>query len=141
MMIDIVSQKTRSRMMASIPSRNTKPEVLVRKLLHSQGFRFRLHQKICGVRPDIVLSKYKTCIFVHGCFWHRHEGCNLASTPKTRQEFWEAKFKSNVSRDLRTAKQLEINGWNVIIIWECEVRDGSFLKVDYGRLFNQTCDI
>ena len=140
-MIDIVSQKTRSRMMASIPSRNTKPEVLVRKLLHSQGFRFRLHQKICGVRPDIVLPKLKTCIFVHGCFWHRHEGCNLASTPKTRLEFWEAKFRSNVSRDLRTAKLLEINGWNVIVIWECEVRDGSFLKVDYGRLFNQTGDV
>ena len=139
-MIDIVSKKTRSRMMASIGSKNTKPEVQVRKHLHSQGFRFRLHKKVCGFRPDIVLPKYRTCIFVHGCFWHRHEGCRLASTPKTRQEFWEAKFQSNVARDRRVARQLELNEWKVVVIWECEVRNGSFTETDFGKLFNEGPD-
>lgn len=135
-MIDVVTKKTRSRMMASIPSKNTKPEILVRKFLHSLGFRFRLHQKVCGVRPDIILPKYRACIFVHGCFWHRHADCKLASTPKTRHEFWRAKFESNISRDERVTKQLEINGWNVIVIWECTVRDGSFMEMDFSQLLN-----
>ena len=131
-MIDVVSKSTRRRMMASIGSKNTKPEVRVRKHLHSQGFRFRLHQKVCGCRPDIVLPKYRTCIFVHGCFWHRHEGCRLASTPKTRR-IREAKLW-NVSRDRRVVKQLElVEG----VDQECEVRDGSFKKTDFGRLFTE----
>jgi DNA mismatch endonuclease, patch repair protein len=134
-MVDIVTNKTRSRMMAAIGSKNTKPEVLVRKFLHSQGFRFRSHQKICGCRPDIVLPKYRTCIFVHGCFWHRHAGCKLASMPKTRREFWEDKFESNVTRDRRVTKQLELNEWKVVLIWECETRDGSFKEIDFRRLF------
>lgn len=135
-MTDIVSVAARSQMMAAIPSKNTKPEVAVRKFLHSLGFRFRLHQRICGVRPDIVLPKYRACIFVHGCFWHRHEGCKLASTPKTRHEFWQSKFDSNISRDQRVIKTLEINGWNVIVIWECTVRDGSFMQMDFSELLS-----
>ena len=127
--------------MASIGSKNTKPELTVRKFLHSQGFRFRLHQKVGGFRPDIVLPKYRTCIFVHGCFWHRHEGCSLASMPKTRQEFWEAKFESNVTRDQRVAKQLKLNGWKVLVIWECEIRGGSFKKINFRRLFTEASDV
>lgn len=123
-------------MMASIPSKNTKPEVLVRKFLHSLGFRFRLHQRICGVHPDIVLHKYRACISVHGCFWQKHEGCKLASTPKTGHEFWEATFESNISRDQRVIKMLEVSGWNVIVIWECNVRKRSFMKTDSSQLLN-----
>ena len=89
----------RSRNMSAIKSKNTKPEIAVRKLLHSMGYRFRLHRKDLPGSPDIVLPKYKTVIFVHGCFWHRHENCKYASTPKTRQEFWEAKFRENINRD------------------------------------------
>ena len=120
-------------MMASMAQEH-QTRVQVRKFLHAQGYRFRLHKKVCGFRPDIVLPKYQTCIFVHGCFWHRHEGCKLASTPKTRQEFWESKFEANVIRDRRVAQQLEINGWKVVVIWECEVRDGSFTKIDFRKL-------
>ena len=89
----------RSRNMSAIKSKNTKPEIAVRKVLHSMGYRFRLHRKDLPGSPDIVLPEYKTVIFVHGCFWHRHENCKYASTTKTRQEFWNKKFKTNIERD------------------------------------------
>ncbi len=98
----------RSRNMSAIKSKNTKPEIKVRKVLHSMGYRFRLHSKDLPGSPDIVLPKYKTVIFVHGCFWHRHENCKYASTPKTRQEFWNKKFKTNIERDLEIQEKIKI---------------------------------
>jgi len=111
----------RSRNMSAIKSKNTKPEIAVRKLLHSMGYRFRLHRKDLPGSPDIVLPKYKTVIFVHGCFWHRHENCKYASTPKTRKEFWENKFNKNIKRDKNNLKELKNLNWKVLVIWECEL--------------------
>lgn len=108
--------------MSAIKGRDTKPEILLRKLLHSLGYRFRIQRKDLPGRPDIVLPRYKTVIFVNGCFWHRHEGCKYASTPSTNSEFWEKKFAANVERDTRNYAALKEQGWNVVIIWECEVK-------------------
>ena len=118
----------RSRNMSAIKSKNTKPEIEVRKLLHSLGYRFRLHRKDLPGTPDIVLPKYKTVIFVHGCFWHRHENCKYASIPKTRTEFWENKFKENIKRDQVNQKNLYKLGWNIVIVWECELKRINYLK-------------
>ena len=126
--MDIVSQKIRSKMMAGIRNKDTKPEILVRKHLHSLGFRFRLHRRIGKAKPDLVLSRWHTCIFVHGCYWHRHEGCKLASEPKSNTAFWKSKFNQNVERDKRNIAELEALGWSVGIIWECSLRDGSFME-------------
>ena len=112
----------RSRNMSAIKSKNTKPEITVRKLLHSMGYRFRLHKKDLPGSPDIVLPKYKTVIFVHGCFWHRHQNCKYASNPKTRREFWEKKFKENIERDKKTQEKLKNLGWKTKIVWECEIK-------------------
>jgi len=112
----------RSRNMSAIKSKNTKPEIAVRRLLHSMGYRFRLHRKDLPGSPDIVLPKYKTVIFVHGCFWHRHENCKYASTPKTRKEFWEKKFRENINRDNLNQANLALKGWKIIIIWECQLK-------------------
>ena len=113
----------RSRNMSAIKSKNTKPEIKVRKVLHSMGYRFRLHSKDLPGSPDIVLPKYKTVIFVHGCFWHRHQNCKYASTPKTRQEFWNKKFNDNILRDKKNLEILSSLGWKIIIIWECETKN------------------
>ena len=121
-----VSEK-RSKNMSSIKSKNTKPEIAVRKLLHSMGYRFRLHRKDLPGSPDIVLPKYKTVIFVHGCFWHRHENCKYASNPKTRKEFWESKFKANVKRDKEIQEKIKNIGWHSVVIWECQIKDEKFL--------------
>lgn len=121
-MADKISPERRSLNMAAIKSRNTKPEVAVRKLLHASGFRFRLHRKDLPGRPDIVLPRYKTAVFVHGCFWHQHEGCKLASKPSSRQEYWKAKFDRNAERDNNSLRALTELGWQVVVIWECEVR-------------------
>jgi DNA mismatch endonuclease (patch repair protein) len=123
--MDVVDQKTRSRMMSGIKNKNTRPEILVRKYLHEQGFRFRLHVADLPGKPDIVLPKYKLCIFVHGCFWHRHEGCRYATTPATRPEFWAQKLGSNKQRDIRVKMQLLDAGWRVFEIWECGFRKRS----------------
>ena len=123
--------------MANIKNRNTKPELLVRRYLHGKGFRYRLNQKVSGFRPDIVLKKYRTCIFVHGCFWHRHEGCKLASNPKSNSEFWEKKFTANRNRDEKAIATLKEEGWKIGIIWECAVRSGECLEFDYLKAFEQ----
>ena len=125
--MNMVSER-RSRNMSAIKSKNTKPEIAVRKLLHSMGFRFRLHKKDLPGSPDIVLPKYKTVIFVHGCFWHRHENCKYASTPKTRSEFWESKFEGNIKRDKINQTNLIKLGWKIIIVWECELKKTHYLK-------------
>lgn len=120
--MDIVSREVRSRMMSSIRGKDTRPEMKVRRLLHAQGFRYRLHVGHLAGSPDIVLPKYKVCIFVQGCFWHRHEGCRYSTVPATRPEFWQQKFRHNVERDARSREQLLKNGWRVIELWECGLR-------------------
>lgn len=117
--MDIVSPATRSRMMSGIRSVNTKPEIVLRKILHAQGFRYRLGTKIVNVVPDIVLKKYKVAIFMHGCFWHRHQDCKYTTTPKTNYEKWTKKFEANLVRDARTSTLLIDAGWRVVVIWEC----------------------
>ena len=129
--MDIVSKAKRSQMMSGIKSKNTKPEIIIRKYLFSKGLRYRINQKIENIKPDIVLKKYKTCIFVHGCFWHRHPKCKLASQPKSNQRFWNSKFKSNISRDKKNINELIKAGWKVGIIWECSVRSKSYKKFDF----------
>ena len=122
--------------MSAIRSKNTKPEIAVRKLLHSMGYRFRLHGKDLPGSPDIVLPKYKTVIFVHGCFWHRHENCKYASTPKTRIEFWENKFKANVKRDLEIQENFKNIEWRSFVIWECETKNMENLRVKIFDIFS-----
>ena len=127
-MADKISQERRSWNMSRIRGKDTGPELIVRKTLHALGFRFRLHRKDLPGRPDIVLPKYSTTIFVHGCFWHRHEGCKYAYTPKSRQEFWKDKFEKNRMRDRGVLCSLQELEWNVKIIWECETRNSDSLK-------------
>lgn len=110
--------------MAGIRGTNTSPEMKVRRLLHRHGFRYRLHQKGLRGRPDMVLARYRLCIFVHGCFWHRHPGCRYATKPRSRESFWQEKFSQNVARDARNRALLLEQGWRVIELWECGVRRG-----------------
>lgn len=121
-MVDVVDGATRSRMMAGIRGKNTKPELIVRRYLHACGYRFRLHRRDLPGRPDLVLPKYKLAIFVHGCFWHRHEGCSYATFPKTRRLFWEEKLSGNVRRDQGQLASLNAMGWRVITVWECGLK-------------------
>ena len=121
-MTDIVSPRKRSEMMAGIKGRNTKPEMVVRKFLHRNGFRYRLHKAGIPGKPDLVFPKYHAVIFVHGCYWHRHEGCRLAYTPKSRIEFWTRKFSENVARDARQRIALLEAGWRIAVVWECAIR-------------------
>lgn len=121
--MDILSKEKRSWNMSRIKGENTKPELVVRSLLHQLGFRFRLHRKGLPGTPDIVLPKYETVIFVHGCFWHRHKGCKYAYVPKSRVSFWDKKFRENVERDKRNREQLEQMGWSVEVIRECEINN------------------
>lgn len=107
--------------MSRIKSRDTSIEILVRKWLFANGFRFRKNCKTLPGHPDVVLAKYKTVIFIHGCFWHRHESCNDATIPKTRTDFWTAKFNKNVENDQKAIRNLEYLGWNVIVIWQCQL--------------------
>jgi len=120
--VDIVDKATRSRMMAGIKGGNTKPERDLRAALHARGFRYRLHAKNIVGRPDLIFPKYRAVVFVHGCFWHRHEGCRYATTPATRPEFWEAKFAANAARDARVEAELLSIGWRVATVWECVLR-------------------
>ncbi|MGM4889908.1 very short patch repair endonuclease [Tardiphaga sp. 11_C7_N12_6] len=120
-MADIVDARTRSRMMSRIRGRNTKPELALRKGLHSLGFRYRLHKQGMPGRPDLVLPRYQAAIFVHGCFWHRHSGCRYCTMPASNIEFWQAKFSENSKRDFRNTRELLANGWRVAIVWECQL--------------------
>lgn len=122
-MVDVVDNATRSRMMSAIRSVDTKPELRLRRALHARGFRFRLHDRSLPGSPDIVLPRWRAVIEVRGCFWHRHEGCRLTTTPATRVEFWEAKFCSNINRDRRNENLLQNAGWRVAVVWECSLRD------------------
>ena len=117
-----MTSEARSRNMAAIKSKNTKPEIEVRKILHEMGYRFRLHRKDLPGNPDIVLPKYKTAIFVNGCFWHQHEDCKYACLPKTNFHFWKEKLAKNKKRDKLKHSQLNDLGWKIIIVWECQLK-------------------
>lgn len=119
--MDRVNPEKRSEIMSHIRGKNTKPELLVRSLLHRAGFRFRLHRKDLPGKPDIVLPKYKTVVFVHGCFWHGHRGCSKATLPQTNTAFWQEKLAKNASRDARTRTLLQQDGWKVVVVWQCEI--------------------
>lgn len=108
--------------MRSVAQKDTKPEIALRRALHARGFRYRLHSTKVRGRPDLVLPKYRTVVFVHGCFWHRHPGCRYATNPKTRAEFWQVKFAANVARDSAVRAALLEAGWRVATIWECALR-------------------
>lgn len=123
-MSDVHSKETRSFNMSRIRSKDTKPELLVRKFLFSNGFRYKLHDKKLPGKPDIVLPKYKTVILVHGCFWHGHVGCRYFIVPKTRTEWWLNKIQNNTSNDNKSMLKLTAMGWRVIEIWECELKRG-----------------
>ena len=122
--MDNRSKEARSRNMSNIPSKNTKPEETVRKYLFAHGLRYRKNVSKLPGKPDIVLPKYKTVIFVNGCFWHGHEGCKYFVPPKTNTEFWYAKFQYNQERDARNYQKLRDLGWRILIVWECEIRHG-----------------
>lgn len=117
-----------SRRMKAVKRENTTPELVVRRLLHRMGLRFRINQRSLPGSPDIVLRKHRTVIFVHGCFWHRHAGCRFASIPKTRQEFWTPKFIANMARDVKNVTNLEAKGWRVLVVWECETKNLAALE-------------
>ncbi len=147
--MDRISKEHRSWNMSRIKGKDTKPELIVRSLLHGMGYRFRLNGKVSkkyhpkGVlpgKPDIVLAKYKTVIFVHGCFWHRHEGCKDATVPKTRTNWWLAKLNGNVSRDKKYQNELKEKGWTIITVWECEtniaaskLQDKLFIELNISK--------
>lgn len=121
-MVDVVDKESRRRMMSGIRSKNTMPEVLVRKTLFAAGYRFRLHRRDLPGSPDIVMPGRRIAIFVHGCFWHRHADCRLATTPSSNIDFWLAKFSANVARDVRTREELRQEGWRVLVVWECATK-------------------
>jgi DNA mismatch endonuclease (patch repair protein) len=121
--VDHVNKAKRSLIMAAVHSKNTKPEMVVRKLVFGMGYRYRLHSAKLPGKPDMVFPSRCKAIFVHGCFWHRHKGCRYATSPKTRVEFWERKFAANVARDKQTERELKKLGWSVLTIWQCQLKD------------------
>lgn len=121
-MADVHNKETRSYNMSMVKGKNTKPEILVRKFLHAQGFRFRLHSKNLAGKPDIILPKYKTIIFVNGCFWHGHKGCKYFTVPKTNTDFWLNKINGNITNDNRVINVLKKQGWKIIVVWECKLK-------------------
>lgn len=136
-MADIVSKEIRSRNMAAVRSKNTKPELLIRKGLHRRGFRFRLHNNKLPGKPDLIFPKYHAVIFVNGCFWHQHD-CHLFKWPSTRKEFWKIKIEGNRARDFKTIKQLKSMGWRVLTIWECSLKGKTRLQENdlFSRVSN-----
>lgn len=134
--MDTVDEKTRSKIMSRVRSKDTGPELLVRKALHKQGFRYRLHPKNLPGHPDMVFPRYRAVIFVHGCFWHRH-GCHLSTSPKTHQDFWKEKFEANVKRDRRIQEELRSSGWRILTIWECAL-EGK-MKLPTEELLEKVC--
>ena len=132
-MTDHVDQAKRSLIMAAVHSKDTKPEMVVRKLVFGLGYRYRLHVATLPGKPDLVFPGRRKAIFVHGCFWHRHTNCRYATSPKSRVEFWEAKFTANVARDRRTNRELRKLGWSVLTVWQCQLKD-------HGKLMRKLDD-
>jgi len=133
-MNDIVDSATRSRMMAGIRGKDTKPELALRRALHRRGFRYRLHARDVPGRPDMVLPRHRAVVFIHGCFWHRHDVCRYATTPSTRPEFWRTKFEANVRRDREVRDALLREGWRVAIAWECALRKPALVAIASDKL-------
>lgn len=126
-MADRLSHVERSENMRRIRGRDTTPELVVRRALHGLGYRYRVHRRVLGTRPDIVFASRRKAIFVHGCFWHRHPSCKYAYTPKSRVAFWQQKFAQNLDRDARALAKLRDSGWHCLVVWECETLDGKLL--------------
>lgn len=124
-MADVHTPAQRSFNMSRIKGKDTKPEIWLRSLLHSAGFRFRLHRKDLPGRPDIVLPSSKVAVFVHGCYWHRHEGCRYTTTPSSNTQFWEQKFSRTIERDAENTVALQDAGWKVVVAWECQLRSNA----------------
>jgi DNA mismatch endonuclease (patch repair protein) len=136
--MDVVSREKRSAMMAGIKSKDTHPEMAVRRAAHRLGLRFRLHRRDLPGSPDLVFPGRRTALFVHGCYWHRHNGCKYAYTPKSNIEFWLQKLQTNVERDVRVRQDLAARGWNVVIIWECQTRAAGQLR---AILAQEVCNV
>ena len=128
-MADVHTKEQRSYNMSQVKSKDTKPEMIVRRFLHSNGFRYRLHDKKLPGKPDIVLPKYKTIIFVNGCFWHGHVGCKYSKLPKTRHKWWSEKIEYNKTNDKKNNNLLKKSGWKIIIIWECVLKTNKSQKI------------
>jgi DNA mismatch endonuclease (patch repair protein) len=124
--------------MRAVGRADTKPELVVRRLLHGLGLRFRLHRVDLPGTPDIVLPKFRVAIYVHGCFWHRHKGCSKSTTPKTRTDFWQTKFRQNVRRDRINNEKLVAAGWKSVTVWECETKDQPMLRARLAKVFTST---
>lgn len=135
MCVNILTPEERSRMMGRIKGRNAKPEMVVHSLCDRMGLRFRLHRKDLPGSPDLVFQKHRLCLFVHGCFWHRHPGCKYAYTPKTRQDFWLPKLQRNAERDREKEEALDKLGWRVEVIWECETKSPETLRKKILNIF------
>lgn len=133
--MDKLTPKQRSEVMSRVKGTNTTPELRVRRALHAMGYRFRLHRKDLPGKPDIVLPKHCLCLFVHGCFWHQHEGCKRATFPETNREFWTKKFDQNRERDESIASALVQAGWRVCVIWECQTKDENTLSAAIEHCF------
>lgn len=133
-MVDFLNPQERSERMRRIRGTGTRPEVLFRQQLHARGFRYRINARELPGSPDIVLPRWKTVIFVHGCFWHRHRGCPVCTTPKSNIEFWSGKFEKNVRRDKRNTRRLRARGWSVLTVWECEVTSARRLPMTVARI-------
>lgn len=136
--MNMLTDASRSKNMAAIKGKNTKPEMVIRRFLHAEGFRFRLHRKDLPGSPDLVLPRYNLAVFVHGCFWHRHKGCHYASFPKTRVDFWDKKFSSNIHRDMKAQQDLLNKGWRVLVIWECGLKHCSNVVDEIVRSVQST---
>lgn len=139
-MTDVLTTEQRHKNMSRIRSRDTAPEKKLRSLLFQRGYRFRLCDRRLPGSPDIVLKKYRTVIFVHGCFWHRHTGCRYASTPSSNKKFWEEKFLKNVERDHRNTAELTALGWNIVIVWECHLKHDCYRTVELIADFLQNIE-
>ena len=139
--MDKLTPEQRSAVMSAVKNKNTTPEIKVRKALHAMGYRFRLNQKNLPGKPDIVLAKYRLCIFVHGCFWHQHPGCKRSTIPTTNREFWIRKFNKNKERDYAAQTQLENLGWRPTIVWECETKTPKTAVAAIERCFAATSTV
>jgi DNA mismatch endonuclease (patch repair protein) len=135
--MDCMTPQQRSRNMARIRSRNTGPEMAVRRLLHRMGYRYRLHGRYLPGKPDLVFRRRGCILFVHGCYWHRHAGCRFAFFPKSRVDFWTAKFAANVERDKRVIQQLQQAGWRVLVVWSCEISKADALSAKLRTFLDQ----
>lgn len=140
-MSDVFSKNKRSQIMAKISGKDTKPEILVRKFLFSKGFRYRKNDRRIAGKPDIVLPKYKTIIFIHGCFWHGHKNCKAATLPTTNLDFWKSKIEGNSKRDQQTQRLLKKQGWRLSVIWQCRIKNKNLFEKSMKTLVKRITQI